>query len=77
MRRIVKRTVTVTSIETWTISIESQMPIEPLRAEETPAILDGIATGGDDLPTKQPIECEAEDVKSTGVVHPTIEAKQD
>jgi len=78
MRRIVKRTVTVTSIETWTISFENHLPIEPLQAEETPTLVtDAIEAIGDDRSPQQHVEREAEDGKSFDVTRSTAEEKQD
>ena len=78
MRRIVKRTVTVTNIETWTISIESQMSIEPLQTEETPTLVtDALKAIGDDRSPQQHVEREAEDGKSVDVTRSTAEEKQD
>lgn len=78
MRRIMKRTLTVTSTETWTISIECQQPIESRQTEEPPASsTQAITTRDDDVPPQLHTEGEAEDVKSTGIALSAIEKRRD
>jgi hypothetical protein len=78
MRRTIKRTLIVTSTETWTISFECRVPGESWKTEEAPAlIIDDMTTIGDDLPPQQYAQREAEDVQSVDVAHSTDEERQD
>ena len=71
MRRTIKRTLIVTSTETWTISFESSQPIEIVQTEETPpAIANALAN--DDRPSQHGADRDAADVLSANEAHSDI-----
>jgi hypothetical protein len=78
MRRTIRRTLIVTSTETWTISIENSQLLESLPAEEKPAsITDVIVALDDDLPLQPYADREAEDTPAVDTAHSTNEERPD
>lgn len=78
MRRTIRRTLVVTSTETWTISIESSQSLESLPAEGKPASVTDVIVALDDDPPFQPYaDREAEDTPAVDIAHSTNEEKQD